>query len=1146
MEPLREDEASQLREELAELRRRVEGLEVLLNRSLASRPAPVQPPPRTVPPPPPPPPAPRPLRSPPPPAESARGPGAPGPSEVPVAAAAEPPSRTGPPPVPQAAEPPPVPPGASRRPSPPPSSKLTWRDAVPPAPPRPPGQGEALPPSEAVEASPLKRKPALSLEQRIGAGWLNRIGIVVLILAAVFFFQYAASQGWVSPLVRVLLIGTTGAALCVLGEWTRRKGMTLFASGVTGGGIALLYASAFAASPKFYGLIGLPLAFGLMCAITALGAALSVRARFQATAFLVQIGGYLTPLLLSSGRNEQVVLLTYLLVLAVGFLVVAFLRRWPLVAGVALLGTVVLFGGWYGQFGEQSPVLPTVAFGWTLMLAFAAYALLAFRREHLPWRAANALLVGAGVPMAVLFVFIDWEPGYSLANLLALDVLVLGVGVWARRRGPQLAALGWTAVGVPVLLIGSSFDGAMASPGAAVWVWAFVLLLLAEPVVRSLRGDEPEDGSNPAFLTLGALWGTIALVHVPNASATPAVALGHLLVLGALCITVALWRGWSWVRFAVLAWTAGLLVASPRFVGAGEWDIHYAWIWAFVALFVGELLVRSALRRNHPTRDRAFAVLSGVWAAAMFDAVLIGGGASPHVLPACLLGLTGVYLAIALWRGWRVLRIAAAGWVLLSLWIPGPLDALAAHSAWAAAGWTWAVFALLLTDVIVNAPRARTRREDLYNAAFALAATVWMYVRSYLLLSPTQGEWMGLYTAVLGGGAVALGVLLQLLLRRSTVGVTYFIAGLVLVTLAAPLQFDTAHLTIVWTAEALFAMLLGRHLRNRILAALSVLVMLLAVAQFAADTVPALTELRPVLLAPFGVPVTWGLVLAGMVSLACLAVAAVLRGGGKLWDAVIERNVAIGLVVAGEVVWAWRVLLLLEGVAGTWWLLVPAVALLAAASRRRSPWLTACAGGLVALVVAVLVLRDTWAAHARFPQIAAAPTVVLNWTFAAGLLTVGVLLWLSRAIPRRLNAGDTGKSLATGALLAAVLLGLWMGSFEIDRGFLPREGDRLPLAEHMALSLWWSLYAVGLLVGGFLARRPLVRYVALGLFALTAGKVFLVELAHVETGYRIVSLMALGALLVGASYLYQRFFRTALALWDRRAEPSEPDAHSTE
>ncbi|HAU37842.1 MAG TPA: DUF2339 domain-containing protein, partial [Phycisphaerales bacterium] len=125
----------------------------------------------------------------------------------------------------------------------------------------------------------------------------------------------------------VLIVALGGAALLGAGEWTLRKAMRVFAAGATGGGIALLYAAAYAASPKFYALVPTPVAFALMCAVTVLGAALSVRSRMLSTTVLVQIGAYLTPLLLSTGRNEQVVLMCYLLVAGAGFLAVGAIRN---------------------------------------------------------------------------------------------------------------------------------------------------------------------------------------------------------------------------------------------------------------------------------------------------------------------------------------------------------------------------------------------------------------------------------------------------------------------------------------------------------------------------------------------------------------------------------------------------------------------------------------------------------------------------------------------------------------------------------------------------------------------------------------------------------------------------------------------------
>jgi uncharacterized membrane protein len=73
----------------------------------------------------------------------------------------------------------------------------------------------------------------------------------------------------------------------------------------------------------------------------------------------------------------------------------------------------------------------------------------------------------------------------------------------------------------------------------------------------------------------------------------------------------------------------------------------------------------------------------------------------------------------------------------------------------------------------------------------------------------------------------------------------------------------------------------------------------------------------------------------------------------------------------------------------------------------------------------------------------------------------------------------------------------------------------------------WTAFAAGSLVWGFVRDSPGVRYGALGLLGLVLVKVFLVDLEAVDTGYRIMSFLVLGLVLLGVSYLYQRARRQA-------------------
>ncbi len=78
-------------------------------------------------------------------------------------------------------------------------------------------------------------------------------------------------------------------------------------------------------------------------------------------------------------------------------------------------------------------------------------------------------------------------------------------------------------------------------------------------------------------------------------------------------------------------------------------------------------------------------------------------------------------------------------------------------------------------------------------------------------------------------------------------------------------------------------------------------------------------------------------------------------------------------------------------------------------------------------------------------------------------------------------------------------------------------------ARFAAISVLWALFATALMVLGFARSATTLRRCSLVLFAVTLLKVFLWDMAHVSTPYRIVSFLVLGLMLIGASYLYHRY-----------------------
>jgi len=81
---------------------------------------------------------------------------------------------------------------------------------------------------------------------------------------------------------------------------------------------------------------------------------------------------------------------------------------------------------------------------------------------------------------------------------------------------------------------------------------------------------------------------------------------------------------------------------------------------------------------------------------------------------------------------------------------------------------------------------------------------------------------------------------------------------------------------------------------------------------------------------------------------------------------------------------------------------------------------------------------------------------------------------------------------------------------------------RIQIERDFSYSALCMAYGTMLMVVGFLRRSAFVRWQALLLIAVTVGKVFIYDVSQLDRGYRIVSFIILGVLLLGISFVYQR------------------------
>lgn len=318
------------------------------------------------------------------------------------------------------------------------------------------------------------------IERLIGGKWLNWIGIAALLVGTAFFLKYAFDNNWIGPIGRITIGLLAGTALIAYSQVLFKKTYVYFAEGVAGLGAGVLFLSLYAAW-NVYHLIPNLVAFGGMVAITAVLLGLALARDSQRIAVLALVGGFVTPLLVSTGTNAEVQLFGYLALLNAGLLWVAQARGWRSLP-LAFVFSLIYFWVWYDRFYEPSELPATLGFAALFFVEFATLpALRALRTgSQYPEHIVLALLNTAWFVLALhnmLFANARW--------ILTADVLVLAIVYLALARlspvpdaGRSLArvlyaglALTLVTLAIPIQLAGAWITIGWAIEGA-VLIWS--------------------------------------------------------------------------------------------------------------------------------------------------------------------------------------------------------------------------------------------------------------------------------------------------------------------------------------------------------------------------------------------------------------------------------------------------------------------------------------------------------------------------------------------------------------------------------------------------------------------------------------------------------------------------------------------------
>lgn len=294
-------------------------------------------------------------------------------------------------------------------------------------------RGEEIPPEpipykEIVkEEAPPPLKPE-EFEVSIGAKWLPRLGMVALVFGIGLFLKYAFEHYWIGPTGRIILGLIGGVLLLLTGEYLESRKYRLYSKIFTGGGLLVLYLSLWAAH-RLYFMIGNIPAFALMCFVTIVAAFFALRYDSLVVAFYTLIGGFITPFLIAPTEfpkiSDLIFILSYIAVLDLGILSLAFFKKWRVLNFGGFLCTAIAYSVIYFSQLKNYPLYLSLSFLnlYFLIFSFVAFVYNIVRREAtLP---EDIYLILFNTFFYYGFSYYLLRPGY--ANLLGLFTFCLAI-----------------------------------------------------------------------------------------------------------------------------------------------------------------------------------------------------------------------------------------------------------------------------------------------------------------------------------------------------------------------------------------------------------------------------------------------------------------------------------------------------------------------------------------------------------------------------------------------------------------------------------------------------------------------------------------------------------------------------------------------
>jgi len=244
-----------------------------------------------------------------------------------------------------------------------------------------------LPPEEVPEPQPEAAAPQAIepsapnpiIAWLTGGNTIARVGLLILFIGFSFLLKYAADHSMLPVELRVAAVALGGIALLVVG-WRLRDSRRGYALGLQGAGVAVLYLTTFAAF-RLWNLLPPTAAFVLLAVIAVFSAVLAVRQDAMVLAAFGAGGGFLAPILASTGGGNHAALFSYYLLLNMGIAGIALYKAWRPLNLLGFLFTFVIGLAWGSKYYRPEYFDSVEPFLIAFFLLYVAIAILFARRQ---------------------------------------------------------------------------------------------------------------------------------------------------------------------------------------------------------------------------------------------------------------------------------------------------------------------------------------------------------------------------------------------------------------------------------------------------------------------------------------------------------------------------------------------------------------------------------------------------------------------------------------------------------------------------------------------------------------------------------------------------------------------------------------------